>query len=138
MDLVLRLADLIEKFNGLKGGCYTSACSCVDISELSYKQMEYLKYFDNHEGVTTSKLAENLGLSKPTVTDLVKKLVKMGMIYKESCIKDGRVHYLKLTEKGRMVVDLPKATNEYLAKRLIETLDEKDVNTLIEILEKLD
>jgi DNA-binding MarR family transcriptional regulator len=100
--------------------------------------MEYLKSLDKTCGVTTSRLAEILDLSKPTVTEMVKKFIKMDVVYKQSCPADGRVYYLKLTEKGQHIVDLGAMTNGYLAGRLFESLNEDDINTLITILMKIE
>jgi len=62
----------------------------------------------------------------------------MDMVYKQSCPQDGRVYYLKLTEKGQQIVDLSLMTNDYLAGKLIESLSTEDINTLIEILMKIE
>jgi DNA-binding MarR family transcriptional regulator len=109
-----------------------------NLAELSLKQMDYLKSLNKSCGVTTSQLAETLDLSKPTVTEMVKKFTKMDLVYKQSCPADGRVYYLKLTDKGQHVVDMGTMTNDYLAEKLISSLDEDDINTLIEILMKIE
>ena len=138
MDLHERLTTGIGKLTALKGECYINLLTDLNISELSIKQMEYLKSLNKTCGVTTSQLAEHLDLSKPTVTEMVKKFIKMDMVYKQSCPADGRVYYLKLTEKGQHIVDLGMMTNGYLAGKLINSLNEEDINTLITILMKIE
>ncbi|MBI9012382.1 MAG: MarR family transcriptional regulator [Clostridiales bacterium] len=138
MELRESLAGGIAKLTRLKGKCYINLLNDLKISELSLKQMEYLKSLNKSNGVTTSHLAEILDLSKPTVTEMVKKFIRMEMVYKQSCPSDGRVYYIKLTEKGQQIVDLSLMTNDYLAGKLIESLSEEDIETLISILMKIE
>lgn len=138
MELQERLILGITKLNALKGECYVNLLNDFNISELSIKQMEYLKSLNKTCGVTTSQLAENLDLSKPTVTEMVKKFIKMDVVYKQSCPADGRVYYLKLTKKGQHIVDLGNMTTVHLAEKLMRSLEEEDINTLIEILMKIE
>lgn len=138
MDLKDRLSEGLGKLTELKGQCYMNVLNDLKLSELSLKQMEYLKSLNKTCGVTTSQLAEALDLSKPTVTEMVKKFIKMDLVYKQSCPADGRVYYVKLTSRGQHIVDLGMMTNEYLAGRLLMSLEEEDINTLIDILMKIE
>ena len=76
-------------------------------------------------------------MSKPTVTEMVKKFIRLDCIQKEQCRHDARVYYLYLTDKGRRIVRLEQIVNEYFVRRVGESLDEDDINLLIEILLKL-
>ena len=138
MECNSKLCGGIGKLMKLKGSCYFSVVDELGISEMSLRQLDYLKKFNSCEGVTTSHLADDLDLSKPTVTEMVKKFVKMNLVYKESCPSDGRVYYVKLTEKGQNIVNLEMMTWAYMAKKLNEQLDEKDLDTLVQILEKIE
>ncbi|GKT37906.1 MarR family transcriptional regulator, partial [Aduncisulcus paluster] len=72
MDRKEKLSSGIGKLMKLKGTCYFSVVDDLDISELSLRQLDYLKKFNCASGVTTSHLADELDLSKPTVTEMVK------------------------------------------------------------------
>ncbi len=138
MDCNSKLCGGIGKLMKLKGSCYFTVVDDLGISELSLRQLDYLKKFNGNDGVTTSHLAEILDLSKPTVTEMVKKFVKMDLVYKQSCATDGRVYYVKLTEKGQNIVNLEMMTWTYMAKKLRSQLDDKDLETLVQILEKIE
>jgi DNA-binding MarR family transcriptional regulator len=137
MDLRTKLSMTIGHIFKMKGECYLNLIDDLNIDELSIKQVRYLKLLDKSCGMTTSQLAEMLNLSKPSVTEMVKKFTKYGYVFKQSCPADGRVYYLKLTEKGQQIVDIDSMTYEYLANRLINELETHDIETLIGILEKL-
>lgn len=137
MNLKKQLANSISHLNKLKGQCYLNIVDEIGIADMSLKQIGYLKQINKSCGMTTSQLAEALSLSKPTVTEMVKKFISMDFVYKQSCPADGRVYYLMLTDKGQKIVDVDVLTNEYLAGRLMDKLDEQDIINLIEILGKM-
>lgn len=138
MDRNEKLSREIGKLMKLKGSCYMSVVDDFDISELSLRQLDYLKKFNCSEGMTTSHLADVLDLSKPTVTEMVKKFVKMGLVYKQSCAMDGRVYYVKLTDNGQDIVNMEKRIWKYMAKKMHDQLSNDDIDALIKILEKIE
>jgi len=138
LDQKEKLSVVITNLFKLKGECYLNLVDHLELSEMSLKQINYLKKMNHAYGKTTSQLAEELDLSKPTVTEMVKKFIKMDCVYKQSCPADGRVHYLKLTEKGQKIADLDLLTNDVLAMKLLKLLNEEDINTLIGILMKIE
>ena len=107
------------------------------ISQLTFKQIEYLKKFDEREYVTISQLAEELSLSKPSITEMVKKFIQLDCVQKEQCNHDARVYYLFLTEKGKRIARLEQIANEHFVRRLENCLSEEDIHLLIEILLKV-
>ena len=90
----------------IKTECRFCVIEKYNISQLTLKQIEYLKKFDEHEYVTISQLAEDLNLSKPSITEMVKKFIQLDCVKKEQCSHDARVYYLFLTEKGKRIARL--------------------------------
>lgn len=132
------LVKAIDKLLRLKAQCHMQLTEDVGISDMSFKQLSYIKHFDHEDGITTSKLAEELNLTKPTVTEMVKKFIRNGFVYKESCPHDGRVYYLKLTDKGMKAASINKLSSGYLAERLTAKLNREDLIHLTEILNKIE
>jgi len=131
------LEKSVGKLFALKGKCYEHVLRDLHLEELSLKQLRYIKKLDSEDGVTVSEIAESFDLSKPTVTEMIKKFVKADLVYKQSCVHDGRVHYIKLTEKGEAIASLDKKSIAYLGQVISEKLDNQDVKELIRILNKL-
>jgi len=121
----------------VKTECRYNVINKHKISGLTLKQIEYLKLFDKKENVTISQLARELGLSKPTVTEMVKKFIRLDCVQKEQCRHDARVYYLFLTEKGKMIARLEQITNDYFVKRVENCLSKEEIDLLIEILLKV-
>ena len=137
MEEYHNLFEAFNRFMHIKTECRYNIIKKHNISEMSLKQIQYLKKFDRPKQVTISQLAAELGLSKPTVTEMVKKFIRLDYIQKEQCTRDARVYYLFLTEKGRMIARLEEMANEQFIKRVKNSLDEDDINLLIEILLKI-
>ncbi len=110
-----------------------SECGCAD---MTVKQIAYLKLIGGQEDVTFSRLAELTRNSKPTITELVNRFVRMECVYRETCPDDGRIFYIRLTEKGRKVATADEAALRQVVGRLLESLDEHEIDLLTEILRK--
>ncbi len=50
---------------------------------------------------------------------------------------DGRVVYIRLTEKGQMVARAEENALMKVIEMMADSLDEKEIDTLIKILEKI-
>lgn len=135
--MTIELIKGIGNLFALKGQCYGQVLEDLQLTELSFKQLRYINKLDMEEGITVSEIAESFELSKPTVTEMIKKFVKADLVYKKTCVSDGRVHYIKLTEKGRAIASLEKRTLTYVEKLLKERLNDEDIKALVEILNKL-
>lgn len=121
----------------IKTECRFCVIDKYNISELTLKQVEYLKKFDEYEYVTISQLAEDLNLSKPSITELVKKFIKLNCLKKEQCNHDARVYYLFLTERGKGIARYEQIATEDFVRRVENCLSKEDIHLLIELLSKV-
>ena len=121
----------------IKTECRFCVINKYNVSELTLKQIEYLKKFDEYKHVTISQLAESLKLSKPSITEMVKKFIKLDCVRKEQCSHDARVYYLYLTEKGKGIARLEQIADEEFIKRVEDCLCKEDISLLIELLSKV-
>lgn len=119
-----------------------SECSCQIFSEcgssdITLKQIGYLKTIDECGEVTFSRLAKITSNSKPTITEMINKFVKMECVYREKSQDDGRIFYIRLTEKGQMIAHAQENALLQVIERIANSLDEKELDMLIEILGKI-
>ena len=75
---------------------------------------------------TISNLAQEFSLTKATVCDAVISLEKRGYIRKEPGEKDGRIKFLRLTEKGRQLTREVESYERWLVTCLLYTSDAAD------------
>ena len=131
-----RREELLKAYQNLmtiNGECRSKVYGKYSIAEMTVKQINYLKIIDKHDNMTFSQLAEIAKITKPSVTDLINKLQGLGCIYKEKCAEDGRVSYIRLSEKGINIARHEKTAVENLIDRLMKSLNNEEVNELIKI-----
>jgi len=131
------LQKVLEHLLMMKNECSCSIFSECGLSDMTVKQIAYLKVIDGQGDVTFSRLAEITKNSKPTITEMVNKFVRMECVYREPCRDDGRILYIRLTDKGKMVAKAEEAALRRVIERMIETLDEHELDLLIGVLDKV-
>ncbi|CVK31265.1 MAG: winged helix-turn-helix transcriptional regulator [Methanoculleus bourgensis] len=135
-----RVEHLVEAFGRLmviKNECSSEIFSECGLTDLTVTQIAYLKAIDEHHDVTFSRLAEITRTSKPTVTEMVNRFVRMECAYRQKCPDDGRVTYIRLTERGRMIANAEQNALHRMIERIVRALDENEVDLLLEILKKV-
>lgn len=134
---VEHLVEVFDRLIAIKNECSDEIRSECGLSRLTVKQVAYLKAIDEHGDVTFSALAGITQTSKPTVTEMVDRFVRMECAYRQRCPDDGRVVYIRLTEKGRMIANAEQNALYRMIERMVEALDENEVDLLLEILKKV-
>lgn len=131
------LLIVFEKLINTKSECSCEILSECGLSDITIKQVGYLKIIDEHGDVTFSRLAKITRNSKPTITEMVNKFMQMDCVYKEKSPEDGRIFYIRLTEKGRRIARAEENALLRVIEKMAGSLDEKEIDTLIDLLEKV-
>ena len=85
---------------------------------LTYPQFVVLMALWEEDGVSISQLANRAGLSKPTMTPLLKRLEHKGLIERQTLPDNERQKCIALTEQGRK---LSRSSTEITEKVLCAT-----------------
>jgi DNA-binding MarR family transcriptional regulator len=131
------LRDVLDHLLMMRNECSCSIFSECGLSDMTVKQIAYLKVIDEQGDVTFSRLAEITKNSKPTITEMVNRFVRMECVYREPCRDDGRILYIRLTDKGKKIAQAEQAALCRVIERMIDSLDEDELDLLIGILEKV-
>ena len=131
------LAHTIALISNLMGQLEAEAFEQEGFSELSLRQVLYLETIAKMEAPTFSELADKLGVTKPSVTALVHKLIRMGYVQKTQSTEDRRVYHIVLAPKGEQFTEMHDNIHQLLAARLAENLDQAEVQQLNTILQKV-
>ena len=129
--------EAVKKFNSLGHECNLEISDKLGMSELQVNQLHYLKIIDRTNDITFGKFAEILKVTKPSVTEIVNKLIKLNVVEKKQCAWDKRIFYIKLTEKGRNIARLPFLAEQRVVDIIASVLDDKEIDTFINIMKKL-
>ena len=95
---------------------------------ISIPQLLALNYLNSLSDcrATQKEISTHLNLNMSTVTGIISRLEKKGLIMKSTSEQDRRVHFATLTAKGlKLLQEAPALMHDQLAARLSNTSPEK-------------
>ena len=90
----------------------------------------YLTTIYNMENPNLGEVAEKLKLTKPAISALVKRLTKHELIEKIQSDEDGRIYYIKVTERGRKIIEGDNAVYSQFNGLLSEIISKDQLKEL--------
>jgi DNA-binding MarR family transcriptional regulator len=134
---VNKLVKTIAKLSMSMESMEEEAKEKFNLKELTLTQMNYLEMISQLGNPNFTELASNLGLSKPTVTVAVEKLIKRNFVRKVKSVSDRRNSRLYLTEKGQLINEMHDYAHKMMAKVIAKKVERDEIDLLIQILEKV-
>lgn len=107
-----------------------------ELFRLTMTQLHYLHIIKLREQITFSDLAEIFHVQKPTVTNIVNRLIEKNYVEKEQSQTDLRIFHLRLTANGKKLLDLENKGYYDFAKKITNCLTEEEKHRFTQILEK--
>lgn len=104
---------------------------------LSLNSLFYIDIIRFYEGITVSKIADIIGVSKSAVTIKMSELEKKGYVIKVKDTKDKRIKYLSLSDKMRAIYDEFDNEDAEIIKEIKEKYTEKQTSDFCDILNYL-
>jgi DNA-binding MarR family transcriptional regulator len=98
---------------------------------------EILVHLLTGEKYTMKDLADKIHRTKPTVTVLIDKLVKLGYVTKEKSNEDSRITFIRLTEKGLRLKPSFFEISERLNAVVYKDLSDEEAETFEATLKKV-
>lgn len=129
--------DTVEMISQLMGELESKAFEQEGFSDITMHQMLYLETIARLKQPTFGEIADFLGITRPSVSTIIKKLIQLGYVNKNQSSKDGRVYNLYLTDKGLRFNELHNEVHQLLARRITENLDQDEIESLAELLTKI-
>ena len=105
---------------------------------LSPIQIQILLFVANHKSdmCTVSYLAQEFNVTKPTISDAVKVLLKKELIQKKTVSSDSRSYAIALTQKGKKILTQVEDFALPIKKQL-DQVDQDEVRQLYSTITKL-
>ena len=132
-----RLLDALARFHEKTQQCHLELTKEINISELKLKHFRYLEIIHKYDHLTFGRFAEVLQITKPSVTNIVNQLMRLEVVSKRQCTKDGRIYYVELSEKGRMIVQFKQLERQRLARKILGVLKEDEVRVFIRLIDRI-
>jgi DNA-binding MarR family transcriptional regulator len=131
-----RLERQIETASKILSDLEVRAYHDERFSELSVRQMSYLVTIISLDHPTFKELAAKMGVSKPSVTANVGKLINKGYVRRVQDHEDLRTYHIVLTPKAEGFNRLHMSLHKQLAQRLAAQLESDEVDEFADLLEK--
>ena len=89
------------------------------------------------EEVAPSQLAEKAGVTRATISAMLQRLERDGLVKLQAAQGDGRSKVVQLTEAGAALMNSILPPHYLRVSRLMEKLSEQEQKELIRLLDKL-
>jgi len=109
----------------------------LDLKELTDRQFKYLRAIEKNTSMTMSELADTFDLSKPTITEVVRRFEESGLIMKKRCSSDGRVTNITLTKRGKLLAKTNVLESDKALEKIYNRLDDAELNLLKKLFDKI-
>lgn len=109
----------------------------MELQDFSFSYFRYIEAVNMLEKPTFVELTMKMGLSKPTVTIMVNKLIDKGFIQKTKSPEDGRIYYLSLTAKGKEIIDSYNDIYKKYTEQIADRFNKKEMDILISLLKRM-
>jgi DNA-binding MarR family transcriptional regulator len=100
-------------------------------------QWAALKTLWNNDGLTISEMGEKLLIKNSTMTALIDRMERDGLVRRVRATNDRRAVKVFLSERGTRLKDEVPNLEEYFREIVGRVLSEEEVNTLIGLLNKM-
>ena len=131
------LVELIEIITKLIGDWEIQFIQQYAEEGFTARQIEYIDVINRLGNPNFGEIARALKLSKPSVTAIVDKLADKRYVEKCQSDEDRRSFHVHLSAKGKKLVKMHNETHQRIADLFINHLDEKDLKTLVSLLNKV-
>ncbi|RNI14362.1 MarR family transcriptional regulator [Methanohalophilus sp. RSK] len=106
-------------------------------SDLSARLYLYLTLIKKLGDPTMSELAASARVSKPAVSNAVKKLQEMGLIGVRESDKDKRVSHLCISSTGKKVLEVLDSADQQFFRKIGEILGDEDFKLFADLWDRM-
>ena len=131
------LKENMAKFTRLISAAEENAKEQCETQDLTTTQLNYLEVVGELHNPTLTELAAAMGLTKPSVTIIVDRLVAKGFVRKVHSDVDRRSSHLHLTELGEQINKRHDYAHDYMVSLIIKKLDKNEAKLFSLLLEKI-
>jgi len=146
-ELCLRKPITLLAHEALLNTYYTTSCLRKKAGELlrpfgltdvQFNLMMLLKYQSGpEEGLSQAQLSNMMLVNRANITSIIDRMEKASLVIRTPAPSDRRSHIIKLTNRGRELLDRIEPLYTKEVKRIMAVLKQTQQKTLIAMLEKV-
>jgi DNA-binding MarR family transcriptional regulator len=134
MDWSNIVSRILHSYNEISKGINPPSLQSI---ELTSAQIKALITFHGTEEYTMSELSHNLGVTLPTTTSMINRLIQFGFIGRKRDNNDRRVVKVKLTVRGRAILRKLMEERRIALEVLLQALNNEELRTFLESIENV-
>ena len=123
VDLEQSAIHLLHRAGQCAADVYQHEMSGADLTP---RQFAILLAVSENEGLSQTRLVERTGIDRSTLADIVRRMLKKGLLQRRRTKDDARAYAVKLTEEGSRVLDQAKPKVQKVDTKLLAVLPEHD------------
>jgi len=108
-----------------------------DINGVTATHYNMIEYIYRHDQCIVKQIAQAFNISPPAVSKQLKFLIAHDLVEQQQSAVDRRIFNLRVTDKGRFIIDNSENFRQTVAKEASKSLTEDDLNKLTELLDKV-
>ncbi|MGF1650267.1 MAG: MarR family winged helix-turn-helix transcriptional regulator [Hyphomicrobiaceae bacterium] len=89
---------------------------------LTPRQYAVLVTVAQHEGLSQTNLVEKTGIDRSTLADIIRRMLKKGLLQRRRTKEDARAYSVKLTDEGRRVLQAAEPMADRVDERVLAVL----------------
>lgn len=106
-------------------------------ADLTPRQFAVLAALEVLESASQTRIVEATGIDRSTLADIVKRLVKRGLLNRRRSRSDARAYVVRMTIEGRAVLLATKPAAQRVEERLLQQLPDARRDDLLAALEAI-
>jgi DNA-binding MarR family transcriptional regulator len=112
--------------------------------DLTARQFAVLVTVSQHEGLSQTHLVERTGIDRSTLADIVRRMLKKGLLQRRRTREDARAYAVKLTDEGFRILKSVDPLTRRVDERILSVLPAgqrdrfmQDLNAIVQGLGRL-
>ncbi|KUO54989.1 MAG: MarR family transcriptional regulator [Alphaproteobacteria bacterium BRH_c36] len=113
--------------------------------DLTPRQYAVLVAVAENEGLSQTNLVDMTGIDRSTLADIIRRMLKKGLVQRRRTKEDARAYAVKLTEDGRRILEAAEPMAKKVDERILQALPAaererflSDLSMIVEALGKLE
>lgn len=103
-------------------------------ADLTPRQYALLLTVSMNEGISQTGLVEHTGIDRSTLADIVRRMLKKGLLQRRRTKEDARAYAVRLTEEGKRVLRQADPVYNRVDGRILDALPTKQRDQFVESL----
>ncbi len=104
---------------------------------LTGPQLTVIKLLETFENLSLSNLSERIRAQNSTVTGIIDRMEREGLVRRERSTVDRRVVHIRLSDKGQKLAKQIQVEPMEIFREALESLSQADLRDLLRIMNKL-